>query len=415
MAEDVDRCRLAPGRPSRATLLRVVRRCTALAAACCLALAVAAVAVLAGTGHAPGPRRDEWRIRLVKRTAPQFDRYTDAATPRVRAWMNDKLWRAVVFSPYFDDKTAWFPHGWSYRNLYGIPVGSGLARRHPGWILRDGHGRRLYLQFGCSGGRCAQYAGDIANPAFRRHWIAEARRALARGYTGLWIDDVNLEVRVSDGRGRTVLPVRHGRRMTPAGWRDAVATFVTVIRRALPRAEIVHNAIWFAGGARRQDDPAVRREIQAADVINLERGVNDAGLTGAGEWSVDALLRYVDAVHALGRSVVFEGVDPSDEGREYNLAAELLATDGRDAVGISDTTPDDFWAPYGFDLGPAQGAREVRDGVLVRRFARGLVLLNPPGAPARTVALDGEHLDIRGRRVGEVRLGAARGAVLRTA
>jgi hypothetical protein len=203
--------------------------------------------------------------------------------------------------------------------------------------------------------------------------------------------------------------------MTPEDWRNAVASFVTAIRRALPRAEIVHNAIWFAGGDRRQDDPAVRREIRAADVINLERGVNDPGLTGEGPWSVDALLRYVDAVHALGRSVVFEGVDPSADGREYNLAAELLATNGRDAVGIYDTTPDDFWAPYGFDLGPAQGGRELRDGVLVRRFARGLVLLNPPGAPTRTVGLDGEHLDIRGRPVDEVRLGAGRGAVLRTA
>jgi hypothetical protein len=358
MPEIVDPSHLTPGRRRRVTLVRVVRRSTALAAACCLALAVVAVAVVfAGAGSENAPPRDDWRIRLVKRTAPQFDRYTDAATPRIRAWMNDKLWRAVVFSPYFDDKTSWFRHGWSYRNLYGIHVGSDLARRHPGWILRDGHGRRLYVQFGCSGGRCPQYAGDVANAGFRRHWIAEARRSLARGYAGLWIDDVNLEPRVSDGRGRTVLPVRNGRRMTPEGWRAAVASFTTAIRRALPHAEIVHNAIWFAGGDRRQDDPAVRREIMAADVINLERGVNDSGLTGEGPWSVDALLRYVDAVHALGRSVVFEGVDPSAAGREYNLAAELLATNGRDAVGIYDTTPDDFWAPYGFDVGFGRDGR----------------------------------------------------------
>ena len=259
-----------------------------------------------------------------------------------------------------------------------------------------------------------QYAGDITNPAFRRHWIATARRVLTQRYAGLWIDDVNLELRVSDGSGQTVRPVVRGRAMSDAAWRAAVAGFTTQIRRALPGEEIVHNSIWFAGGARRQADAGVRRQIRSADVINLERGVNDDGLTGdGGVWSVHALLRFVDDVHALGRSVIFEGVDPSAEGREYNLAAELLTANGRDAVGVTDLAPGSALAKGDLDLGAAEGPRDVVDGVLRRRFTDGVALLNPPGAASATVRLDGDYVDLDGRPVGAVTLRAGAGAVLR--
>ena len=49
------------------------------------------------------------------------------------------------------------------------------------------------------------------------------------------------------------------------------------VRAALPGAEIVHNAMWFDGDT----DPDVARELHAADVVEIERGVKDGGITAA--------------------------------------------------------------------------------------------------------------------------------------
>lgn len=400
-------------------MARLVSRSALATLLLLVALAAGAAAVgyaALGPGGSDAPAVDQGKVLAVKRTSSEFDRFTARRSASVARWLDQNLFRAVVYSPYFDNKTGWFGRVWNYRNLYGIGVGSRLAARHPEWILRDAHGRRLFLQWGCAGGTCPQYAGDVSDPAFRAHWIAEARTQMAHGYKGLWIDDVNLDVRVSRGSGATVRPVVAGREMTDARWRTLVAAFTEQIRRALPRAEIVHNAIWYAGGARRDADPAVRREIQAADWVNLERGVNDAGLTGGdGEWSLSAFLAHVDVVHRLGTNVIMEGGDNGAAGREYNLAAYLLIADGQDAVGAGASAPGTEWAPLGYDLGPAKGARDAdADGVLRRSFAHGLVVVNPPQSPTRTVDLGGPYVTTSGRSVTRLALRPGTGAVLRT-
>lgn len=401
-------------------MARLVSRSALMTLLVLVALAAGAAAV----GYAaltPGdgsgaPTVDQGKVLAVKRTSSEFDRFTNHRSGSVARWLDRTLFRAVVYSPYYDNKTGWFDRVWDYRNLYGIGVGSRLARRHPEWILRDGRGRRLFLQWGCANGRCPQYAGDVSNRAFRAHWIAEARAELAHGYKGLWIDDVNLDLRVSRGSGATARPVVKGHAVSDARWRALVSAFAVQIRRAFPRAEIVHNAIWYAGGARRDAEPAVRRQIQSADWVNLERGVNDAGLTGGdGEWSLHAFLAHVDVVHRLGRNVIMEGGDERRAGREYNLAAYLLIAAGRDAVGAGPAAPGAEWAPLSYDLGPARGAREAdADGVLRRAFARGLVVVNPPHGPTRTVDLGGTYLTTAGRSVTRLVLRPATGAVLRT-
>ena len=65
----------------------------------------------------------------------------------------------------------------------------------------------LYVAFACSGGTCPQYAADTSNPAFRQWWIGFVQSAISPGYKGVWIDDVNMLVEVSDGTGAQVFPV----------------------------------------------------------------------------------------------------------------------------------------------------------------------------------------------------------------
>jgi hypothetical protein len=376
--------------------------------------AAAGVAALVHDDGAPQATVDQGRVLAVKRTDSSFDRFTIKRSAGVGQWLDQNLFRAVVYSPYFDNKTAWYPRVWDYRNLYGIRVGSALAKQHPDWILHDARGRKLFLAWGCTNGSCPQYAGDVSNAAFRRHWIDEAAGELRQGYRGFWIDDVNLDLRISHGDGRAATAVAAGATMTGVRWRRLVAAFTVQIRNAFPKAEIVHNAIWYAGGAARDRDPSVRAEIQSADWVNLERGVNDAGLTGGdGEWSLRAFLAHVDVIHQLGTAAIMEGGDDAPAGREYNLAAYLLIASGTDAVGAGGAAPGSEWAPLHYDLGAARGARTDRDGVLRRDFARGLVLVNPPGGDTQTLPLGATYLNTAGKPVTSVRLAPGSGAVLR--
>lgn len=358
-------------------------------------------------------------VRFFKRTDSGFDRYTSSGDPDFQAWMRAKFFRSEVWSPYFDDKTSWYPQGLVSQNLYAIYLDDHQTiASHPDWILRDADGAPLYIPWGCSDGTCPQYAGDVGSPAFRRAWIERARAILERGYRGLWIDDVNMEFRVGDGTGRWRAPTdrRTGVAMTAEDWRRYVAEFVEEIRLALPGVDLLHNTIWFAVQPVRTDDRYVQRQIAAADRINLERGVNDRGLTGGtGQWSLQAFLSYIDAVHAVGRTIVLDAFDDTPQGREYNLAAYFLVSRSGDGVGLATITPETWWEMYDAQLGAPQGERRTWKGLLRRDFERGVALVNEPGAPSRTVDLGRPFVDSAGHMTSSITLAGGQGAVLRRA
>lgn len=384
-----------------------------------LAVVLSLLAIGPFTFSAPASGADAGHVRYVKMTSAAFDRFTDAPTAGQARLMRERFWRIVGFSPYFDARTAWHPGVLGYRNLYAIPVGSRKAVKHPDWLLRDRSGRRVYIPWGCDGRRCPQYAADVTRPAFRRAWIADARRILGRGYRGLYIDDVNLRYAVSDATGVHVDPVdrRTGAPMAATAWRRQMAAFLKQIRRALPGAEIHHNTVWFAGrenGAAAGQDTYVRAQIRAADNVYLERGIVDAGLTGGtGRWSLAALLDYVDVVHRLHRSVTMASDAGSRAKQIYQLAGSLLVSNGADALSDAVSSPQRWWAGYQVRLGAAAGPRRRdRSGLWRRDFARGVVLLDEPDAPARTVPVPAGMCSPDGAPARSVHLRSATGAVL---
>ena len=86
--------------------------------------------------------------------------------------MRSKYWRMRAYSPYFDSRTAWYRGAWSYKDAMAIYPGETKPAH---WYLRDAQGRKLYIWYGCGGGTCPQYAGDIGSPAYRARWIADAK------------------------------------------------------------------------------------------------------------------------------------------------------------------------------------------------------------------------------------------------
>jgi hypothetical protein len=378
----------------------------------CLFVVLCVALSSSATAAAPVNWDGAGRVRFVNDAASDFDRFTRNPPPARKRFMRRHYYRQRVYSPYFDRRTRWYRRGWFYRDLYAIYRGSRLARSHPEWILRDGRGRPLYIPFDCDGGSCTQYAGDVGDPRFRAYWIRRARANFARGrYAGLHVDDVNMALRVGDGDGEPVAPIdrRSGQPMTLADWRRYVAEFTERIRAAFPRREISHNPIWFV-----TEDASVRRANAAADWINLERGVNDEGITdGDGRYGLETFLAHVDRLHALGRHVVFDSYSGARGPAEYNLAAYLLVNGERDLIRTEYRhTPRGWWrAAWDLDLGAPRGPRYEWNGLLRRDFALGYVLVNQPDRDPVTVATP-DVVGLGGVPREQTTLGDAEGVVL---
>jgi hypothetical protein len=226
---------------------------------------------------------------------------------------------------------------------------------------------------------------------------------------------VTLQPRLTDGvhRSARAIDLRTGRAVAPADWSRSVADFCAQIRAALPATEIVHDTLWAVD----DENPDVQREIASADFLFFQHGFNDRTIRRrSGPGGLDVLLAHVDAVHARGKGVVFEGSGRTSSELEYNLAGYLLLDAGLDGVGSDRANgPSRWWTGYDVSLGEAVGDRYAWRGVLRRDFTGGIVLLNAPGSPARSVSLPGTFVDLRGHTRSSVPLGPARGAVLRAA
>lgn len=386
-----------------------------LVSAASLVCVVLSFVVAPAATAAPARSSQAGEVQFVKDGGSELDRFTAAqASGHVKGLIRRNYSRMVVFSPYFDLKLRAYRRGWVYKDLYGMFPDSQVALRHPEWILRGSNGEQLFIPFDCAAGSCPQYAGDITNPAFRRWWIRGAKRLVRRGYPGIYIDDVNMMRRVALGTGVEVTP-RSGRSGKPIGhraWRRAVARFTQQIRRALPRTELVHNVIWFAPRPR---DAISRTQLKSADVIALERGVNDTGLTrGGGQFGLLTLLRYIDMVHRRGRHVLLDDNALGTVAHTYGLAGYFMVSRGGDFFSSpSQSDPLDFWSGYRVRLGAPKGRRVSRGGGLLRRdFARGRVLLNQPGSEPRRVRVPAGFRLLGDRTTRAIALGPASAAIL---
>ncbi len=368
-------------------------------------------------------------VRFEKDASSPFDSFDQTAANA--RWISGHFHRMLVYAPHFHDVGAdgWYGRGLVYDDAYAIYTDSKLAKEHRAWILKDAAGNRLYIPFECSGGSCPQYAGDISNPAYRRYWIMNLMETMQAGkYSGVWIDDVNMSANVGNGEGSRRPPINYkGEQLTDEAWRSYMATFMREIRRALPRSdEIVQNQVWYEG-CDSGPCPANRYTREAdeqANWINREFGLNDSSLTGgigvrgsgSNEFSLYSLFSYIDELHALGDGVILSGGAEGIPEQEYNLAGYFLINNGRDMVqgGGNKETPLSFWPGYEVNLGSAEGARtRSPEGLWERRFTKGLVLLNEPGAPRKVVRLPQAMLTPGGERVRSVTLPEKSGAVLR--
>jgi hypothetical protein len=321
-----------------------------------------------------------------------FDEYTGSPSVEDQGWMREHYEFMTVWSPYFDSRLSWFPNAVEYSDVMALK-----DLDHPDWILGDSSGDPLYVDFGCSGGKCPQYAADIGNQGYRDWFVAELKTLAAKGYAGFYLDDVNMSWRISDGSER-VQPIdpRTGKTMTIEAWRSYMAEFVEQIEREAPGI-IIHNPLWTSDSPN-FDDPAVARQLAAADWVQIEHGFNDEGLQGGtGRYAARNLFAYVDWVHSLGTKVMWLEEDGgSPEKHESNLAAYLLTYAPGDVISTEDweaIAPDTIWEGYLLELGAPLGPRTESQGVFQREFQHGTVLVNEPDNNTKTIQLPGNRID----------------------
>jgi hypothetical protein len=375
----------------------------------CVVVTLSQVGLYAGEGT----------VRYIQHAGPNWDAFTTSSDPTVQASIRSTLFRIESYGPFFDQKLPWMPRAFVYYDSYAIYVNSPLATAHPEWILKDMKGRKLYIPWGCSGGTCPQYAGDISNPAFVSYQIAQIQSYLSaggapsNGYSGLYFDDVNLNFSVSDGTGAFVNPLDSNTHqlMPLSSWQKYFAQYTEAVRNALPRpVEILHNSQWAVTA-----NQYVAREIAAADYINMERGFGDTGLTGGtGQFSLSTYMQFVDYVHSLGSAVVID--DYYLANQSTSLTAYFLVQNGSDGFGIEEQTPANWPASlYNTNLGGALGARYRSAPTVWRRdFAKGFVLVNDPGSLTQILTVPAGTTDVNGNPVSAATLGPMQGEIFLT-
>jgi hypothetical protein len=373
-------------------------------------------------GNSTSPAsRDEGRVRLLAHAKSRFDPWTEAPTAQEKEAMRSLYDWMVVYSPYFDDRLEWFENGLAYVDLYAIypdKESDTRAEDHPDWILQDEAGNRLFVDWGCEGGTCPQWAGDVGNPAFRSDLIDRIGELVDKGYPGVMIDDVNLDWRISNGDGETIVPIdpRTGEEMTLESWRQYVVTLVEEVRDAFPDVKIMHNAIWYADSPQFSDG-FVKRQAAAADWIMLERGATDKGLKGGnGKFSLAKFMEFVDMAHGEGAGVLLLDEDATTiTEQSYNLAAYLLISSGSDLVTTEDyplIAPESVWPAFELDLGDALGPRYRWERLWRRDFSGGVVLLSDPEGGSRTVSVGAGFVDASGQTIDQIELGPREAVIL---
>lgn len=355
----------------------------------------------------------------------EFDQWSETLDPDAWREMRSLYDSMVVYSPYFDERLPLFDETFAYRDLYGLRVDSERDRRayeNPEWVLRTADDEPVYIPFACDDADgCSQFAADIGDPDYREAFIANVHELVERGHEGLLIDDVNMVWRLSDRFGEPATPIdpRTGRDLTLEDWNLYVVEFVEAVRAEFPELAIMHNSLWFADSPS-LDDPLVERQIAAADVIMIERGATDPGLTaGDGQYGFESLLDYVDRVHRLGGNVLLlDETATTQREQVLNLAAGLLGNDGDDLTSTEDyelVAPETFWDGFEIDLGAANGPRQrfgEVEGVWRRDFELGIVVLNEPGREATELDLGGLFVDSTGTVIDRIELEPGEAALL---
>lgn len=317
--------------------------------------------------------------------------------------------------------TTTYPQGMAYVKA-STAEKAGFPAAWNDFILKDQAGNPVTQSWG--GG--VQWAMDVTNQGWRAVVVQQCVQAITDGFRGIWGDDWNFTLDVFES---TVY--KNGSPLTVDQLSEGFAFLAEELRAALPstthgqRALIQVNCPWFEPFASSSQpgtiqNPYFARMLKQIDLVDREGGLAaDTGIGGTGgdvRFELTTMLSWIDGLHSYGVGVVVDGFPSDDAGRELDLALYYLVGNGLDYIGDASQSPTSSWAPFfSTGIGAAAGPRQLisgSQGAWTRKFAGGIVVLNGPGEPTRTVQLGGSYKNTAGQTVTAVTVGPRQGAVL---
>ena len=111
----------------------------------------------------------------------------------------------------------------------------------------------------------------------------------------------------------------------------------------------------------------------------------------------------------VAMTVEKEGLNPDIEARMFGISSYLLVSDDNvlftfDDQSYESTKYMSYYPEYGIDLGSALGSYSLENGLYVRKFMKGIVLVNPSSSESFDYVLDGVYdkvVPVGGGIVGE--------------
>jgi hypothetical protein len=249
----------------------------------------------------------------------------------------------------------------------------GYVTHHEAWFWHQGSRRVLN----------APSDWYLMNPdsGWRRYWAGRVLfEARLLGDDGVFADSLSVPQYL--GADNFTPPLRYF--VGEAAWTRRIDRFMSYERRRL------RGRLWFIPNAGSWITTRDRTDYSLADGVMIEGfAEGDAGSYYAtGDWRLQ--MNRVLGLVRRGRVILAQSyLSPSDmTARGFVLGSYLLVKGSHTFLNMDIGIEAQWFPEYGIDLGPALGppprtidALRRSGGMYVRRFARGIVAVNPGAAP----------------------------------
>lgn len=407
-------------------------------------LAAAAVLLTLATDAAHAAVAPAGRIEVSRRVEPTLDDYirTPFEQTPLASMTENQQWLSTHARPLVvhdsDPAVSLNVTGWAskpkvavYYNATGVSPWNPTAMKQASkWLLKRGNKPIMV-----DGWR----ALDLTKPAARTWWLYGTdgkatcnpdrgqRAALdlyACGYSSLWLD--NALTNPSQGYSPAI-------KVKSATWARGVLTLLKTLKAKKPKGTtFTINMHWtdtdfgWAPKPKLKSSNPAMRAAKYADQVIIEGGAIDPGLHYAlpakQQWSYGRVLKFADAAHKLKIKLQWEKTSSDDltanptpisgspkpapaaacgdsgatrwtngsaqwqghvRAAAFNYATALATFKTGDSVGDMCEYPGRGWKGYEADLGTPVGKRYTNGKLIIRKFSKGVIAINPSDATVR--------------------------------
>jgi len=270
------------------------------------------------------------------------------------------------------------------------------------WFYLDPKGRRVNVYLNKVDNR---YGLDLGKPQVRAFLAAKAKGIVARGYDGVFLDNVGVRYPYGFGVGEWVSAVPSG--LTERKWWDDSVLMLRAIKQAVGDKPVIFNQV-------RGYNPEVSLEFVAESDGAMDESWLSDGNFKPGQWRQDVGL--IERLNKLNAYTVPIAQGRSEQAAKALFASYLLAKHGDRAYfayGPYNFTQWKWCSFYDVDLGRPLGGATESANVVQRRYQRGIVLLNISDS-LQEVALPDTYQTEQAEKVTRLRLPGRNGELLYT-